>query len=379
MIRRASPWLLVGVAYVAFISLGVPDAVLGVAWLLIRSAFHLPSAGIGFILGSSTTGYFLSSTFAGIILRHMRIGTLLAISTGLVALGLFGYTVVPFVPWFMLLAFGIGSGSGVIDTGLNASASSHLSAVRGNGFRLSIEFVGPDDEQPAWSEGNTAGIIILGGGDLSSHWVRLAVESGVPAVMLDNVVPGFDLPSVAPDNLGGAHALTRYLLGQGHRRIGFIRGPSKYWTLSERLAGYMLAMQQEGVWPDPDLIPPRVSHEEAKGFGEMQRLLDLADPPTAVVAVSDKAALGAFRAAQARGIRIPDDISIVGFDDIDAGRLLHPPLTTVHVPGEEMGRVAFERLHQIIAGTESMRSRQIRWTIPTRLVLRGSVAPHREG
>ncbi len=248
-------------------------------------------------------------------------------------------------------------------------------AARQQGFRLTMEFVGPDDHPDAahWTRGGVAGIIILGGGDLSPEWVRLAIDAGVPAVMLDNVIPGLDLPAVIPDNLGGAHAITRYLLSLGHRRIGFIRGPSKYWTLGERLAGFMLALQQDGVWPDPALMPPRVSHSGEKGHGEMQLLLALPEPPTAVVAVSDRAAIGAYRAAQERGLSIPDDISIVGFDDIDTARALNPPLTTVHVPGEEMGRVAFERLRQIIAGTGSALSSQIRWTIPTSLVIRGSV------
>ncbi len=252
-------------------------------------------------------------------------------------------------------------------------------AARRQGYRLTMEFVGPEDhpDSARWTRGGVAGIIILGGGDLSPEWVRVAIESGVPAVMLDNVIPGLDLPAVVPDNLGGAHAVTRYLLGLGHRRIGFIRGPSKYWTLSERLAGFMLALQQEGVWPDSALMPPRVSHSGEKGHGEMQLLLDLPEPPTAVVAVSDKAAIGAYRAAQERGLSIPDDISIVGFDDIDTARALNPPLTTVHVPGEELGRVAFERLRQIIAGTGSSLSSQIRWTIPTSLVIRGSVTHRR--
>ncbi len=126
--RRASPWVVTAIAFIAFISLGAPDAVLGVAWPDIQREFELPSAGIGFILFSSATGYFLSSTFAGTIMRVIPLGWLLAISTGLVAVGLFGYSVVPFVPWFMVLAFGIGAGSGAIDTGLNAYASEHFSA-----------------------------------------------------------------------------------------------------------------------------------------------------------------------------------------------------------------------------------------------------------
>ena len=130
--RRASPWVLTLIAYIAFVSLGAPDAVLGVAFPDIRIEFGLPSAGIGFILVSSSVGYFLSSTFAGTILRYVSLGGLLAISTSLVTVGLLGYTVVPFFPWFMLLAFGIGAGSGAIDTGLNAYATAHFSAARMN-------------------------------------------------------------------------------------------------------------------------------------------------------------------------------------------------------------------------------------------------------
>lgn len=130
--RRATPWAITVMAYVAFMSLGAPDAVLGVAFPDIRREFGLPSAGIGFILFSSAIGYFLSSTFAGTILRYVPLGWLLFISTALVAIGLFGYGVVPFFPWFSVLAFGIGVGSGAIDTGLNAYASEHFSATSMN-------------------------------------------------------------------------------------------------------------------------------------------------------------------------------------------------------------------------------------------------------
>lgn len=130
--RRPPSWLIPVVAFIAFISLGLPDAILGVAWPSIRDEFDLPSAGIGFILFSSSIGYFLSSTFAGTIMRYLSLGWLLVISTVLVAVGLVGYSLAPFTPWFMLLAFGIGSGSGAIDTGLNAYASRHWSAARMN-------------------------------------------------------------------------------------------------------------------------------------------------------------------------------------------------------------------------------------------------------
>jgi LacI family transcriptional regulator len=249
-------------------------------------------------------------------------------------------------------------------------------AARRHGYRIAMEFVSPDDHprRSRWANEALVGVIILGGGDLSAEWVQAVAETHLPVVMVDHFIPGVELPSVVPDNLAGAYAATRYLLAMGHTRIGFIRGPSKYWTLGERLAGYLLALQHAGHWPASELVPPRVSHGAQKGHGEMQHLLDLPDPPTAVFAVSDKTAAGAYRAAIERGLSIPGDVSIVGFDDIELASVLNPPLTTVHVSGETMGTVAFERLRGLIDGAEQGIDGQMRWTIPTRLVERGSVA-----
>ncbi len=243
-------------------------------------------------------------------------------------------------------------------------------------YRVVFEFVSPTDVMAVghWERTSTAGLIILGGGDLSPQWVQAAIESRLPVIMVDHFIPDLELPAIVPDNFAGAYAATHYLLEMGHERIGFIRGPSKYWTLGERHAGYMLAMQRAGLGPDPQLVPPRVSHGEEKGFGEMQLLLDLPEPPTAVFAVSDKAALGAYRAVTLRGLSIPDDISIVGFDDIGEARVLQPPLTSVQISGEVMGRVAVERLLSLIElPDQDTLFSAIKWTIPTRLVRRGSV------
>ncbi len=248
--------------------------------------------------------------------------------------------------------------------------------ARRAGYRVTIEFVAPA-EQPDlghWQRGLTAGLLILGGGDLSLTWVQAAIDSHLPLVMVDHFTPELELPTIVPDNFGGAYAATQYLLKMGHTRIGFIRGPSKYWTLSERLAGYMLAMQQAGLGPDPELIPRRVSHGEEKGFGEMLALLDLPERPSAVFAVSDKAAIGAYRAVLSRGLAIPRDISIVGFDDIEEAQVLNPPLTTVHVSGETVGRIAAERLLNLIeVPDQDTTITSLKWTVPTKLILRGSV------
>jgi LacI family transcriptional regulator len=241
-----------------------------------------------------------------------------------------------------------------------------------------MEFATPDDHpsDAHWRQSGAEGVLLLGGGDLKPEWIQAAIDSRLPVVMVDHVIPGIDIPSVVPDNLAGAYEATRYLIDAGHERIGFIRGPSKYWTLSERLAGYMLAIAHAGRWPVQSLVPPRVSHGDEKGYGEMLSLLDLSEPPTAVVAVSDKAAVGAYRAILERGLSVPDDISVIGFDDIELGRALNPPLTTVRVPGEEMGRVAFERLYRQITANDGDPALplQTRISIPTHLVERGSVA-----
>lgn len=243
-------------------------------------------------------------------------------------------------------------------------------------YRVVFEFVSPTDipQVSRWEHSSIAGLIVLGGGDLSLEWVQGALESHLPVVMVDNFIPQLELPSIIPDNFSGAYAATQYLIEMGHERIGFIRGPSKYWTLGERQAGYMLAMQRAGFGPDPQLIPPRVSHKEIKGYGETQLLLDLPDPPTAIFAVSDKAAIGAYRASLERGLSIPRDLSIIGFDDIDEAKMLHPSLTSVQVPGATMGRIAVERLLNLIeVPNQDTSISTIKWTIPTKLIKRGSV------
>lgn len=248
-------------------------------------------------------------------------------------------------------------------------------AARRAGYRVTLEFVDPDEEPQAerWTRDATAGIVLLGGGDLGPDWVRAASGSDVPVVMVDHFVPDLALPAVVADNVGGAYSATRHLLEMGHERVGFIRGPSKYWTLSERMAGYLLAMQQANLPVDPRFIPPRVSHGEEKGYGEMRHLLALPDRPTAVFAVSDKTAVGCYRAVREAGLSVPGDVSVVGFDNIGEAQSLDPPLTTVDVSGENMGLVAFHRLLALMSDGGMGEAAPLKWTIPTKLVVRGSV------
>ncbi|QRN98762.1 MFS transporter [Archangium violaceum] len=118
--------LLLAIAYLAFISLGLPDAVLGVAWPSVRETFSLPLSGLGMVLVGTGTGYFLSGLVAGRLVQALGVGTLLTVSSALVALSLFGYSLAPMWPLFLLCTPFIGLGSGAIDSGINAYAASHF-------------------------------------------------------------------------------------------------------------------------------------------------------------------------------------------------------------------------------------------------------------
>ncbi|MEZ4530901.1 MAG: LacI family DNA-binding transcriptional regulator [Thermomicrobiales bacterium] len=249
------------------------------------------------------------------------------------------------------------------------------SAARRAGYRVVVEFADTGDGPRIdhWSGGWASGLLVLGGGDLDPEWVATALEAGLPVVVADHFIPGIEVATVVFDNFAGAYEMTNYLRAAGHTRIGFLRGPSKYWTLEERRGGYLAAMHTPGTAFDLDLIPPRISHGDEKGYGETLALLDLPDPPTAIFAVSDQTAIGAYRAVASRGLTVGQDISIVGFDDIDAAGMLSPPLTTVRNSGALLGQIAFERLLGMIRGDRSTEDIATKWTVPTRIIERESV------
>jgi len=166
-------------------------------------------------------------------------------------------------------------------------------------------------------------------------------------------------------------AATDHLIGRGHRRIGAIGGPPDYLCSRARLDGYRSALERAGLDYDPALVRPGDFYYEG-GFVHGGELLDLADPPTAIFAGSDQQALGVYEAARQRGLRIPQDLSVVGFDDLPVVRWLSPPLTTVRQPLAEMGRAAADMLGTLIEGLP-LPSKRVELT--TELIVRESTAP----
>ena len=222
------------------------------------------------------------------------------------------------------------------------------------------------------AEDSIAGLMALGGGDITDQLLGLILKSNMPLVTVDNQSDLQPLNSVVVDNYRGAYAATRHLVELGHRRIAVIRGPRKYKSLTERFHGYLNAMIDAGLGIDMELVQrPMSSGSPTKGYLEMNALLALEQPPTAVFAVSDRTALGAVQAIEQRGLTVPGDISLVGFDDMPPDVYPAPALTTVTSKRLAMGHIAMQRLHRIIHYPQET---PVNIVMPCQLVIRDSSA-----
>src|ERR1700734_2179710 len=199
----------------------------------------------------------------------------------------------------------------------------------------------------------------------------LAAQSS-PFVVVDPrtaVPPG--IVSISAAHFSGARTVTRHLIELGHRRIGVITGPPYWHTRDDRVGGHFAALAEAGVPGDPELM--RYGEPAAKtGVRAGRELLELRPRPSAVVCFNDKVAVGVMEAAAARGLRVPEDLSVAGFDDIDVSRATSPRLTTVRQPLQEMGRTAVTMLMRQLDGHAH---EALSMELETRLVVRESTGP----
>lgn len=192
-------------------------------------------------------------------------------------------------------------------------------------------------------------------------------------VILDEDIPGVSVPRIFVDNEQGAFAAARHLIESGHRRIAYIGGPADLTTVTERRAGFVAAMRSAGLLVDPELVAMGSFAAEASRLAT-HRFLGLPRPPTAIFASSDYIAIGAFTALREAGRAIPDDISLVGFDDMPIGALLTPPLTAVRQPVETLGRLGFQTLFALLNGEPAAPLTRL----PVELIRRHSVGAPKE-
>jgi LacI family transcriptional regulator len=241
-------------------------------------------------------------------------------------------------------------------------------SVRPHGQRL------PRGRPVAWASDLAAAAcqaVIAVTSELSPAELTALARARIQLVVIDPVnLPDVRVTSVGSTNFLGGLAATQHLLELGHRRIAYLGGPAAAACNQARVQGYRGAMEAAGA-PVPDGYVRTGSFLYRDGVVEGAALLDLALPPTAVFAGSDEMALGVIETARVRGLRVPEDLSVVGFDDTQLARLASPPLTTVRQPLREIGAVALGRALRLAAG-EKVDSHHIE--LATELVVRRSTA-----
>jgi LacI family transcriptional regulator len=212
--------------------------------------------------------------------------------------------------------------------------------------------------------------LILASSGVSRCYIRDLQRQNLPVVVLGEEPSGSGTPvdSIQPDNVGGAVKIVTHLIEHGYRRIAMIKGPTARTHASDREHGYRKALQEHGLPCYAELVIAGAFSENS-GYTAMERLLQQDPVPDAVFAASDQMAIGAIAAIRESGLRVPEDVALVGFDDIETAQYTHPPLTTVHQDLLGQGQLAVNLLLSRINGAESTVETQI---LPAELVIRHS-------
>jgi DNA-binding LacI/PurR family transcriptional regulator len=211
--------------------------------------------------------------------------------------------------------------------------------------------------------------MILAGPDIPTDFVLAMQQTGMPLVLVDNKLDHSPVNCINSDDEGGARLAAHHLIEMGHRHIGIISGPRDWHSNARRVRGYQSALFEANL-PFQIVSVNRTTIES--GAEAYQRLIDQYPDITAICAVNDSMAIGAIRTAQSHGKSIPDDLSIIGFDDIEWASLNHPPLTTMYIPKRQLGQEAAKRLLALLADSDL---RPIEVNVSVQLVTRESTKP----
>ncbi|NQX12537.1 LacI family DNA-binding transcriptional regulator [Microbacteriaceae bacterium VKM Ac-2855] len=222
-------------------------------------------------------------------------------------------------------------------------------------------------------EGRVDGVLVQLGETVAAEHVATLAEAKVPVVLIQSALPG-RLSSVELEDQRGADAATQHLIDLGHRRIALLNGRPDVSTARRRGAGFDAAMTRAGLEVDPELRSD-LGYEPVSGREALRAVMGVNPPPTGVVVANVNAAIGALHEARTLGLRVPEDVSIVGIHDAWTAENTWPPLTTVRMPLYELGRAAVERL---VARMRSDERETVMVTEPApELVIRESTAPPR--
>lgn len=213
-----------------------------------------------------------------------------------------------------------------------------------------------------------AGVMIAPVGDPSLEHLKLLEQYGIPFVLIDREVPGVNADTVMGDSKEGASKLTEHLIELGHRRIAMINGHLEASTARYRQEGYKEALLLNGIQWDEQLMM-EMEFNPKNADEHIEKLLDLQQPPTAIFAANNLIALAAIRSLRRKGYRVPEDMSIVCFDDLEADYVLDPFLTVASQPAYEFGAIGIQTLIDRIQGNQEQTRHVI---LPSKLILRGS-------
>lgn len=201
------------------------------------------------------------------------------------------------------------------------------------------------------------------------HLCRL-MKQGIPLVQFDRVVEELDTGKVVVDDFAAAYGATTHLIERGYRHIGHLSGSRGIALNRHRYGGFMKAMADHGLHVDPaDVV--YLGYQENDGRAGAEAFLKRGNMPEAILAINDPVAVGAYARLKEAGVRIPQEVALVGFSDTPAAALIEPPLTTVYQPAREMGRTAFGLLLQELEAGEGAFAHQT-VVLPTKLIVRGS-------
>lgn len=247
------------------------------------------------------------------------------------------------------------------------------SAARERGLHILVSSSHGDADEAAAAltamRGRVDGMLVMSP-HVDSDFLDEHLSSAIPTVLMNAHAQNERIPSLNIDNYGGAHAVTAHLLGLGHRRIAIITGPDGNFDASERLRGYRAALDEHHE-PVREWIVAGAFTEES-GYRAAQALLQARERPDAIFASNDMMAIGCLFALKEAGIRVPDGVALAGFDDIPIARFVSPPLTTVRVCIDRLGKLAMERLAQAIDPAASASAKESPRTLASELIVRAS-------
>lgn len=213
-------------------------------------------------------------------------------------------------------------------------------------------------------------VFVSTGGD--SEAIALLRRQNTPCILIDRDIDEVGLDRIVSDNDLGGYTATRHLIELGHRRIATVSGPEGLASTGDRLSGYSRAMHEEGL--ESEVVAG--DFQVGSGYHAYRRLMERENPPTAVFAANDLMALGVLHGAAEAGVRVPQELSVVGFDDIRLASYAVPALTTVRQPKHEIVNQTVRRMLYLLRGSGEGEKQRI--TLEPRLVIRSSTAPPKE-